>query len=399
MDPTRSRRKGIRRLLIIIAGVVVVAAAFAVLKPWTRFGAGSDAARADTSKADSAAAGSDSAKAESGEEVKIVPVEVALVVRDTLASTYAASATLEAERHVDLLAKVVGTVREIRVEEGRDVAEGDVLAVLDMRELQIQQQKMKSSLDNAQAEHERIQALASRELTSVRELENARNLLDQARANLDDAELRLSYAEIRAPFGGKVTRRLIDVGQTVNPGMQIFSLADMNPLLVRVFLPEEDVLNIRPGQKVEARLDADPDVQLSGRVRQVAPVVDRQTGTVKVTIEVAELALAVRPGSFVRVFITTDVHPMALVLPKRCLVEETSRRFVYVVQGDSVVARNVELGYEEADRVEIAGGLAEGDPVVLVGQGSLREGSRVRVLKSASEQEKEKEKDTAEVSS
>jgi RND family efflux transporter MFP subunit len=392
-----SKRRRSRRWIFIPILLLIAVAVVFVLKPWSR----TSEASAESSEADSAGAvaAADTTKngdssEEDGEELPPVPIETATVVQDTVASTYTASATLEAERHVDLIAKVDATVEKIRVEEGDNVSKSAVLAVLDDRELRIQVQRFEFAVAGAEAEHERVQALAKQDLASQRQLEEARRALHEAQAQRDDARLKLSYTEIRAPFGGKVTRRLIEVGQTVRPGLQVFSLADMNPLLVRVFLPEEEILHIRQGQSVQVRLDADPDLKLSGRVRQVAPLVDRQTGTVKVTVEVAEQAHQVRPGSFVRVFITTDVHPTALVLPKRCLVEETGKRYVFVVQDDTVVVRDIELGYEEADRYEILEGLSQGDQVVMIGQGSLKEGSKVRVLNEEEEETEDLAKET-----
>jgi membrane fusion protein (multidrug efflux system) len=390
---TSPRRK--RRWLLLPAVLVLVVALLLILKPWARSSNASETAAgaADSSEAVASADTTLSPEEESDEDgedkVPPVPVETVSVERDTVASTYTASATLEAERHVELLGKVNATVEQIRVEEGDDVAKGAVLAVLDDRELKIQVQRFESLTTNAEAEFERVQALMDRDLASQKQLEDARRALDEAKASLEDARLRLSYTKIQAPFSGRVTRRMIEVGQTVTPGMPVFSIADMSPLLVRVFLPEDEIVHIRTGQSVQVRLDADPDLKLSGRVRQVAPLVDRQTGTVKVTVEVAEQSSQVRPGSFVRVFITTDVHPMALVLPKRCLVEETGKRYVFVVQDDTVVVRDVELGYEEADRYEVIEGLEMGDRVVMVGQGSLKEGSKVKILGEGDEEETE----------
>lgn len=385
---TSSRRKTRRWLLLPVIVVAVVAALFIIKQLAMTSNASEDPASvADSTEsaasADTTLASDESEKEdeENGEdEPPPVPIEVAPVVRDTVASTYTASATLEAERHVELLAKVNATVEQIRVEEGDDVSKGVVLAVLDDRELKIQVQRFESLSSNAQTEYDRVQALADRDLASQKQLEEARRALDEAKASLEDARLRLSYTKIRAPFSGRVTRRMIEVGQTVTPGSPVFAIADMDPLLVRVFLPEEEIMHIRTEQSVQVRLDADPDLKLSGCVRQVAPLVDRQTGTVKVTVEVSEHMSQVRPGSFVRVFITTDVHPMALVLPKRCLVEETGKRYVFIVQGDTVIVRDIELGYEEADRYEILKGLDVGDQVVMVGQGSLKEGSKVKIL-------------------
>ncbi|MBU1701681.1 MAG: efflux RND transporter periplasmic adaptor subunit [Candidatus Eisenbacteria bacterium] len=396
------KRRGRIRWFIILGFVIVIAASLVYFKPWTRFL--EESAAADEALADSSAvASADSTKKDDTsdgdkDKKKEVPIEMATVVRDSVSATYTASATLEAERDVDILAKIQGLVEKIHVEEGDYVQDGDILAILDGRELSIQVDKAVSSLNNATTEYERMQSLANRDLASQKALEDARHALQQAESILEEMKLKLSYTQIRAPFSGMVTQRFIETGQTINPGHQAFSIADMDPLLTRVYLPEDEIPNIKRGQPVQVRLDSEPDLQLSGRVRQIAPMVDRQTGTVKVTVEIEKCASPIRPGSFARVFITTDIHPLALVLPKRCLVEEAGKRYVFLIEGDTVVVRDVELGYEEADRIEIVEGLGEGDHVVLIGQGSLKDGSHVRVLNQLNEPE-DAQVDTAEATS
>jgi len=186
---------------------------------------------------------------------------------------------------------------------------------------------------------------------------------------------------VRSPFDGVVTQRFIGLGQPVAPGAPLFRVADFNPLLVRVFMPERVVQKISVDQRVRIEADAKPDIEYSGRVARIAPVVDRRTGTIKVTLELDKNDEGtLMPGSFVRVFIETDRHAEALVVPGRAVVEEGGESFVYRAESDSVRRVRVEAGYVHGDLTEILTGLEEGERVVTAGQGSLKDGTKVRII-------------------
>jgi RND family efflux transporter MFP subunit len=125
-------------------------------------------------------------------------------------------------------------------------------------------------------------------------------------------------------------------------------------------------------------------VVFAGRIRQISPVVDTATGTVKVTIEAVRPPAEVRPGSFVTARIVRQRHADAVVLPKDAVVRELKEAhvFVAVADGDGLKAarREVTLGLEEDGRVEVLAGVTPGERLVVAGQGALKDGSRIRLL-------------------
>jgi multidrug efflux pump subunit AcrA (membrane-fusion protein) len=98
----------------------------------------------------------------------------------------------------------------------------------------------------------------------------------------------LAKTVIRAPFSARVTERFITQGQHLRPGDELFTVADYNPLVARIYLPESDVLELEEGREVRIALAANTKVSFAGRIRQIAPVVDTATGTVKVTVEAVQ---------------------------------------------------------------------------------------------------------------
>lgn len=321
-----------------------------------------------------------------------VPVELAVVSRADVPLYLSATATLEAEKQADILAKIAGEVREIRVEEGDWVREGQVLAVLDGEAQGVVLEEAEARVRALERDLERMTSLHAMKLTSDKELSDTRFRYEEAEAQRKAARLQVDYTDIRAPFEGRVRERFIDPGQTVAVGTPLFSVADPHPLLARIHLPEKDMVRISPAQDVLVQPDSDPSSSYSGQVLRVAPGVDPRTGTVKTTCQVDDPTGALRPGSFVRVRIRTDVHGRALVVPKRALVPEAGDTFVFKAEGDSVLKVPVSTGYADGNMMEVLAGLAEGDRVVTVGQGALKTGSRVRDAKEAVEKPPAEEK-------
>jgi HlyD family secretion protein len=132
------------------------------------------------------------------------------------------------------------------------------------------------------------------------------------------------------------------------------------------------------GQSASIEVDAHPGKEFPARVTLVNPVVDRGNGTFKVTLGVRDAEGLLRPGSFARVRIRTGVFDQVLLLPRRAMLNEDGEDFVFVARGDTVARMPVRLGAVSGDTAQILAGLAPGDSVVSIGQGGLKQGSRIK---------------------
>ncbi len=146
------------------------------------------------------------------------------------------------------------------------------------------------------------------------EIERSRRDADDAGHALELAELQLARTVIRAPIAGVVVTRHLDVGATVSDGTSVYDLADLQPLYADVTIPERHVTRLHPGQEVQLTADSTA-IRADGRIERIAPAVDPETGTVKVTVAVVGES-GLRPGAFVRVGIVTDTHEEALVVAR-----------------------------------------------------------------------------------
>jgi len=320
-------------------------------------------------------------EAEIAEDEEIaVPVEVAEVTAGPIASYISATANLVAEDQVKVLSEAEGRVERLLVEEGDSVTKGQVLAVLVQDEAKIAMSKVELKASNANAALERAKGTRDQGLISAEAYDALKMEYDVARQEVAEAEWRLAKTVIRAPFSSRVTERFVTLGQHLRPGDELFTVADYDPLVARIYLPERDVIELEEGREVRITLAASAEISFTGRIRQIAPVVDTATGTVKVTVEAVRPPVGVRPGAFVSIGIVREQHPTALLLPRESVIRELRAVHVFVTEDDTAVKKTVELGIEEGDLVEVLSGVAEGDKVVVAGQGGLDDGQKIKTL-------------------
>jgi membrane fusion protein (multidrug efflux system) len=315
-----------------------------------------------------------------GEDIAPIPVEAAEIELGPVASYITATANLVPEDEVKVLAEAEGRVVRLEVEEGDSVTQGEVLAVIDRDEAEIALNKAALRAANARVAFERAEGTLDQGLISREEFDRLTLEYDVARQEVAEAEWRLQRTVICAPFTGRVTERFITPGQHLRPGDELFTVADFDPLIARIFLPEKDVLTLDEGRVVRISLAADPSLEFVGRIRQISPVVDTATGTVKVTVEASSPPTQARPGAFVSIGIVRERREAAVLLPRKSVIRELRSAHVFITDGAKAEKRSVSLGLEEGDIVEALGGVEAGEQVIVAGQGGLKDGAKVKIL-------------------
>ena len=363
MEVQRKPRR--RMLLVSVLGLVLLVTAVGLIVAFKNAGGNGKAKK----------------KAEK-EAVLSSPVEVS-EVRDGPINTFLEStATLEARNQATLVARREGPLVEVAAEEGEWVHAGDLLARLDDKEARLAVDRASLALDVAKREAERADQLHGQGFMSAKEQDDLVLKRRTAEVELEQARYNLGLTRIEAPFAGRVVERSIHLGETVTPGKSCFTVVDFDPVLARLYFPERDLPAVRVGQPAQVTLDSHPGQVFEARVTLVNPIVDQSNGTFKVTLELPNTTGALRPGAFARVRLKTGSFASALLLPRRGVMSEDGEDYVFVARGDSAVRMPVKLGAIENDTAQITTGLARGDRVVTVGQGGLKQGSKIRVVRS-----------------
>ena len=314
-----------------------------------------------------------------GGQTAAVPVVTADVVRETVSNFLVATTTLSAERSLDVLARASGEVVEVLVEEGDAVREGQLLAQLDPSDARLTLAEAQAHYDNIQRKYARTAELAKHGGVTDQELENQRYQIELRTIALDRSRQQLADTEVRSPITGIVGERSVNRGATISANTRLFHVLDLDPLLAVIHIPAAGRQSLRAGQGVQ--IQAAGGVQASGVIDRISPVVEAESGTVKVTVQLDGAgtdAGALVPGSFVTVLVPTETRPNAVVVPKRAILLERDQSIVYRVQDGVAVRTPVTVGLSAQDLAEITSGLSVGDAVVTVGHESLRDGAPVR---------------------
>lgn len=313
-------------------------------------------------------------------EAVAVPVEIGVVTVGDISSHFTGTATLEAEDETEVVAKIGGVVREIYVEEGDYVRAGQVLAKLDDEKISVQVAQADANLQKLQDDYERSKELFDASLISTQEFQRAKYEYEHQKAGCELAKLDLDYTSIRSPISGVVAERMVKVGNMVLTNQATFRVTDLDPLLAVLHVPERQMHRLRVGHKAKLVVDAIEDAEFGGRIERMSPVVDPETGTMKVTIEVRDQSGRLKPGMFARVHIVHDTHTNTVLAPRDAIIEEDDQTSVFVVQDSTAYRRTVETGYVNSVHIEVVKGLDEGDTVVTIGKGSLKDSTRVEMV-------------------
>lgn len=282
---------------------------------------------------------------------------------------------VEAVSQATLSAQTAGRVLELPfdvndyVEAGQVVVRfTDVEQVSAQRRAEAALNAARADLAEAEADFRRTEELVGRQLLARAALDQARARRDAARAALESARAGLSeageqvdYTVIRAPYSGILTERHVDVGEAVQPGQPLVSGLSLNRLRVKVDVPQSDVAAIREHLQAAVLLPGGRRLQADQVI--VFPYADPRTHSFQVRVELPEAETGLQPGMTVKTAFKLGEQRRVMV-PVSALVRRSEVTAVYVVGEDNRVSlRQVRLGHQVDDRVEVIAGLAEGERI------------------------------------
>lgn len=349
---------------------------------------------------DEASAGGAQAGAASQGGGQVPTVSVVVPGQSQVARVITASGALAARRDQPVgAAGAGGRVTAVLVDAGDRVSAGQVLARVD-RSVQTQQaaqlaaavESARASAALAQSEYERSAALVDRGFISRAEIDRKRSALEQARAQVRVAQAQLNATragigllDVRAPTSGLVLERNVEVGQVIGPGSQnLFRIAQGGEMEMQAQLPQQDLAAVRVGLPAEVR-PVGSDQSFTGRVWQVAPVIDPQSrlGEVRIAVPYSPV---MRPGGFAEARITAGATTAPL-LPQSAVLSDSDGNYVYVINNKNEVERRaIKVGAVDEAGVTIAEGLNGQEAVVVSAGPFLNPGQKVNPRRQAAAQ-------------
>ncbi len=342
---------------------------------------------------------------------RAVSVEVTPVSRGVIADEIKTYGTIQASDIVAVSPQVSNRVTRIFVDIGDTVRAGQVLAKIydaTFRDLvvrdqaQVRQSRLAFSRDSST--YERQKSLFEKKLISeadyqvaLTQYESSRSGLDASIASLTQNEESLANSEIRSPVYGVVVRRNIAVGVVAGGGTSAFEIANLSGLESRLFIPVRDWERVRVGQDVAFRLSGDSREAARGVVSRISPQVDPVTGLGEVVVSLTERGSGIYQGALTEATVRVSTRNEVVVIPRTAMIENVqtviepesntirlNRTYsAFVVSDSTAVRRQLTLGIEMGDRIEILAGLQEGDMLVTTGMNQLDDNTLVRVAQGA----------------
>lgn len=309
--------------------------------------------------------------------VMALPVEVSSSTRADIFATYHTTTTITSDAEAVVVARVDGEVVEILVEEGDQVYQGQVLARLDGDRLRLKALQAKANLDKADKEYERFVRLHKKGLVSASAYEGLQFDMYALEAAYKLRRLEYEYTNIRAPISGVVSAREVKVGQHVGVNDGTFKITDTSSLVAYLQIPQSELVKFSAGHQAKVSVDAMPGTSFVATIARISPTIDARNGTFRVTVYIDNEDGLLAPGMFGRFDVAYDQHIDALIIPAAALVKEDNETVVYVVRDGAAVRRAIQTGIRSGDNIEVLSGLDEHEQIVVTGQGSLRDGSRV----------------------
>lgn len=207
--------------------------------------------------------------------------------------------------------------------------------------------------------------------TARANVENAQSQLGLARRNL-------SYALVFSPIDGYVAERTADLGEYVSPSSKVATIVRINPLRIRIDIPEQAIPEVRVGQSVSVTTSAWPDKNFSGRIARISPNVSPTSRTLTVEAEVENGSGVLKPGQFASVRILQQRAEPAVLVPARAVRTESGVSRIFVIKDGHAQQRLVQLGQSDSDLVEVKGGVAADEQVATSNVDQLSDGVAVK---------------------
>jgi membrane fusion protein, multidrug efflux system len=341
--------------------------AFAGIAILGTLGAGCGDSNADTS-------------ARAARPVQAVTVKVREITPRPFTETLKLSGTIKAYDDITISAEEGGTIKEWKVEKGRRVSKGTVLALINDDIVKPGFDAALAQYKSSQLTFEKQQKVYGEEAISEWQLKTAEYNRDAAAAQSDLMKSRWDHTRITSPVGGILDERYVDTGEMAGPGMPVARVVNISEVKVRTEVPERYAGTIHPGTEIDLTVLAYPGETFSGTISYVGSTINADNRTFPVEARVANGKLRLKPEMIAKVEIAQANRNDALLLDEGIVQQiDRNRLVVYVEKDHRAVERAVTLGSREGNLVEIVSGLQPGDRVITSGYQNIINGQQIAI--------------------
>jgi RND family efflux transporter MFP subunit len=325
-------------------------------------------------------------KEDQPQRTEVVYVKTAPVEHKEMSRSVRTHGRISSKKEIKLSFKINGIIRNIYVDEGQAVKKGQLLARLDLSEIESQVRQARSGFEKVKRDLERAEDLYKEKAVTLEQLQNIQTAHQVAKSQLEVAEFNLRYSEIHAPSKGQILRRLMEENEMVSAGMPIFFFASTDrDWILRAGVSDRDLVRLRLNDPAVLVFDAYPGETFQARVSEIAESSDPMTGTYEVELKVDPTDKKLVSGFVAQVDISPSSKEMYSVIPIEAMVEADGRQgFVFAVDKTTNRAKRIPMtiGFLFQDKVAVSAGLEDISFVVTEGAPYLIEGTQVKIVES-----------------
>ncbi len=319
------------------------------------------------------------------------PVSVMELTTNSIKKFNSTTGTAMSNAQVDLKSEMAGAYQLQKnprtgqpYKLGDMVKKGDVIVKFEDQEYDngIAIESKKLTLELAEQDLIKQKALYEKGGVTLTDIQNAEIKITSSKYDYENGLLSLAKKEVKAPFDGVIIALPhYTENVKIESGQPIVSIMDYSKMYMEINLPESALNSVKTGQPAyitHYTLDRDT---IRGMVSQLSPAISTETRTFQGVITIDNRNLKLRPGMFVKADIVVDQADGTIVIPKEVVLNHRNRRYVYVVEKNLAKVRNLRVGLEDDDNIEVLEGLQVGDNLIIRGYETLREDSKVKVQK------------------
>ena len=296
----------------------------------------------------------------------------------SIKSTYVGN--LLPNQRVIMRSEIDGVIENIYFDEGDEIVNNKKLIDISTKELSLKLKIAFADSKLAETNLKRDEKLAKDNLIPNAQLDQTRTFAERALLNRELAKISLNKSIINSPLSGTVKTRFVKVGEFVRKGDRLVEILNVDRILVKVNIPEQEILQINIGQKVDIELYILEKKLFEGKVKKIGLEADASNRTFPVEIEVNNRERILRPGMLARVTFTKRVDQDQVVVPRHTILERDSGRIVYVVDKGKAFQREVSTGISQREKVQILTGLGRGEQLVVEGHTKLTDGEEINIV-------------------
>lgn len=309
-----------------------------------------------------------------------VSVTTASVEKKSSSFTLNLTGTLYPSKEVDIASETSGKITARKFELGQHFNKGAVIATIDDKIKRLAFETAKIEAERLKKDFTRTENLYNKGITSEQAYDNIRNAYEAAKNQMEQAEKQLSYTQITAPISGIITKKTVEEGAYVNVGNPIATIVDISKLKVKVNVSETNAYYLHTGDRVKVTTEIYPGAAFEGKISFVSPQGDN-AHNFPVEIEVLNSAKnPLKAGTFVNIEVSIASSGTGLFIPRESLQGSIKDAKVFVSSNGKALLKNVTIGRQSNELLEVVSGLNEGDKVIVSGQVNLTDNKSIKII-------------------